>query len=123
MQKILIIEDEPKISALLERGFRKNSFVTTVTSDGAQAIQAAQTGHYAAILLDSGLRIKDGWTVLKELRERGDKHPVIVVTASNTSRQEALAAGASDCMLKPFLFQDLLAVIHRQSEIPKLVGA
>lgn len=123
MLKVLIVEDEPKISDLLKRGFRKNGFTVTVASDGEQAIQAAQTDDYAVILLDLGLPLQDGWAVLKDLRERGNRSPVIVVTASDTSLRDILAAGANDLVLKPFKFRDLLVAVRRQIEPPNLMKA
>ena len=120
MSKILIVEDDPKITGLLEKRFRKNGFTIMIAFDGEQAIQAAQMGNYAVILLDLGLPLKDGWTVLKELREQGNKCPVIVVTASDVSLKEVLAAGANALVSKPFKFQGLLAAVKEQIEPPGL---
>ncbi|MEO0519842.1 MAG: hypothetical protein AAF171_21355 [Cyanobacteria bacterium P01_A01_bin.116] len=56
------------------KGFKKYGFTTTIAADGAQALKISQTNTYDAILLDLGwLPIKDGWTVLKALRDRGDR--------------------------------------------------
>ena len=123
MPEILIVEDEEGISSLLVRRFHKSGFSTTVAADGEQALQAAQSGEYAAILLDLGLPIKDGWEVLKELRAQGNERPVIVVTASDTTRQEVIAAGANDLVAKPFKFRDLLAIVLGQIELLELSEA
>lgn len=114
MNEILVVEDEQKISAFLEKGLRKYGFAPTVVSDGEQAIQAAQAKAYAVILLDLALPLKDGWTVLQELRAEGNQCPVIVVTAFGDVCREVLAAGANDYVPKPFQFKDLLAAVRKQ---------
>lgn len=78
-------------------------------------MQAIQLEHYDIVLLDLGLPVQDGWTVLKTLREQGNACPVIVVTAlTEASRQDVLAAGAQDLVSKPFQFQQLLAAVQTQ---------
>ena len=114
MKKILIVEDEQWIASMLERGLQRKGFSTTVVSDGEQAMQTIQNSTYALILLDLGLPLKNGWTVLKEMREQGNECPVIVMTASGFTRQELLAAGADDYLSKPFQVQTLLDVIQAQ---------
>ena len=120
MQKILIVEDEPKVSDLLERWFRKKGFATMVAFNGEQAMQAAQMSNYAVILLDLGLPLMDGWMVLKELRAQGNHCPVIVVTALDVSLEEVLAAGANGLVSKPFKLQSLLATVKELIEPPRL---
>ena len=110
MCRILIVEDEVKIAAFMEKGFKKQGFVTAVAQDGQQALLMATEGEFDLLLLDLGLPAIDGMTVLRELRHRGEQRPIIVVTA-RTDRQELLAAlesGASECVTKPFSFSDLL---------------
>jgi two-component system, OmpR family, copper resistance phosphate regulon response regulator CusR len=110
MIRILIAEDEARLAAFLEKGLRKHGFITTVAEDGQQAIRMAQTEDFHLILLDLGLPIKDGWTVLRELRSRGEALPIIVVTAQvdEGNRAAVLNAGADDFVAKPFRFSDLL---------------
>lgn len=110
MSRILIVEDEARLAAFLEKGLRKYGFITAVAEDGQQAILMAQTEDFQLILLDLGLPIKDGWTVLRELRSRGDALPIIVVTAQvdEGNRAAVLDAGADDFVAKPFRFNDLL---------------
>lgn len=116
MSKILVVEDEKRLAALVEKGLQKYGFFTESVSNGEQALQAAQGETYDAILLDLGLPIKDGWVVLKELRHRGDDIPVIVMTAGEHSRQDVLEAGADDLVSKPFRFKDLLGAVQQQVE-------
>ncbi len=110
MSRILIVEDEARLAAFLEKGLRKYGFITAVAEDGQQAILMAQTEDFHLVLLDLGLPIKDGWTVLRELRSRGDALPIIVVTAQvdEGNRTAVLDAGADDFVAKPFRFNDLL---------------
>lgn len=117
MCQILIVEDESRLAAFIEKGLRKNGFRTRVAEDGQQAIEMAMDQEFALMLLDLGLPIKDGWSVLRELRQQGRQIPIIVVTALNAdNRKVAIAAGANDYLTKPFGFNDLLAKIRVQLE-------
>ena len=116
MEKILIVEDEQQISSLLEKFLQRDGFATMTVSNGEAALQAAQIDKYSVILLNIRIPVKDGWTVLKELRELGNNTPVIVVTAYFISLQEVLERGANDYIEKPFMIRDLLAVVRRQLE-------
>ncbi len=115
MYHILIVEDEVRLAAFIEKGLRKQGFSTRVAVDGQQAVDFASTHDFSVLLLDLGLPIKDGWSVLRELRQQGRKMPIIVITALNSdNRQTALAAGANDYLTKPFRFNDLLEKIKQQ---------
>lgn len=108
MNNILIAEDESRIAAFIEKGLQKNGFETQVAADGEQALLMMQSHEFDLLLLDLGLPIKDGWTVLKELRNKGYKIPIIVVSAySDINKNNDM----TDCMTKPFGFQDLLTRI------------
>ncbi|NJR16683.1 MAG: response regulator transcription factor [Calothrix sp. CSU_2_0] len=116
MNRILIAEDETRIAAFIQKGLGKNGFSTVVAPDGQQAIEMALAEEFELLLLDLGLPVKDGWTVLTELRRQQKKIPIIVVTAINDdrSRLEALNLGATDYVAKPFIFSDLLAKVKLQ---------
>lgn len=113
MNKILIAEDESRLAAFIEKGLQKNGFSTSVAEDGERALQMAETGDFAMLLLDLGLPIKDGTIVLQELRDRGETLPIIVVTARSDERELAivLQKGANGFVTKPFRFSDLLEKI------------
>ncbi|MGF1676340.1 MAG: response regulator transcription factor [Rivularia sp. (in: cyanobacteria)] len=115
MKEILIVEDETRLAAFLQKGFRKNGYTTTVAEDGEQAIKIALNKQFDLMLLDIGLPIKDGFTVLQELRTQGRKFPIIVITArsDDEDKTKAFGCGASDYMKKPFRFQDLLASVQQ----------
>jgi DNA-binding response OmpR family regulator len=115
MTEILIVEDEVRLAAFMEKGLRKNGFATCVAQDGQQAIAMATDHDFDLLLLDLGLPIKDGWTVLRELRQQGKQVPIIIVTALNSeNRSVALGFGANDYLRKPFRFNDLLEKIQSQ---------
>ena len=114
MHSILIAEDEPRIAAMLAKGLQQHGYKIAIASDGEQAVNMVQTGCFALLLLDLGLPIKNGWTVLAELRERHDSLPVIILTAfgDEGDLRVGLQKGANDYMTKPFRFADLLSRIR-----------
>jgi len=114
MKRVLIAEDEVRVAAFLEKGLQKHGFVTAIAEDGQQALQMAITGDYELLLLDLRLPLKDGLTILDELRAQGKKLPVIVVTALNDqrTRRAVFLKGANDYVTKPFQFQDLLTRVQ-----------
>lgn len=120
MFHILIVEDEPRIAAFIEKGFQKHGYQTTVVINGEEAIQIVQQKHFDLMLLDLGLPIKDGWSVLRELRQmpQQDVPEVIILTAraDDSDRNASLQLGAKDYLTKPFRFNDLL---HRVSGVLK----
>ena len=117
MKPILIAEDEPRVAAFLEKGLKKNGFTTTVAEEGQSAIDLATSNDFSLLLLDLGLPIKDGFTVLEELRSQNTKIPIIVVTALSDEkvRHDVLFKGANDYIDKPFSFNDLLAKVRSYS--------
>ena len=114
MCQILIVEDEARLAAFIEKGLKKNGYKTTIAEDGQQALSMIAGDGFDLILLDLGLPIVDGWTVLKAVREQGEMRPIIIVTArkDDTDRTIALTQGANDYVTKPFRFSDLLARIR-----------
>ena len=89
MYRILIAEDEVKIAAFMEKGFKKQRFATAVAEDGPQALLMATESEFDLLLLDLGLRAIDGMTLLRELRHRGEQPPIIVIMP-RTYQQELL---------------------------------
>ncbi|MEU6821189.1 response regulator transcription factor [Streptomyces atriruber] len=114
MNRILIVEDEERIASFVEKGLRANGFTTTVVADGESAYDYALTGGFDLIVLDIGLPGKDGFTVLRQLREARVTTPVIVLTARDSVRDTVagLEGGADDWMTKPFRFEELLARVR-----------
>jgi two-component system, OmpR family, copper resistance phosphate regulon response regulator CusR len=114
MNRILIAEDEGRIASFVEKGLRANGFTPTVVADGASALGHAQSGDFDLVVLDIGLPVMDGFTVLKRLRESRSSVPVIILTArdSVTDTVAGLEGGADDYMPKPFRFDELLARVR-----------
>jgi len=114
VNRILIAEDEPRISQFLEKGLSANGFVTTVVEDGISASDFANDKDFDLLILDLGLPGRDGLAVLREVRGRGNRLPVIVLTARTdvTDTVSSLDLGADDYVTKPFKFEELLARVR-----------
>jgi DNA-binding response OmpR family regulator len=112
--RILVIEDDSSISAFLAQGLREAKFAVDVSADGITADQLLQRGHYDLIVLDLMLPRRDGLSVLRNLRNRGQQTPVICLTAKDTvqDRIAGLDAGADDYLVKPFSVAELMARIR-----------
>lgn len=114
MNRILIVEDEPRIASFLEKGLRSHGFVTTHGADGQTAIALALGGEFDLIILDLGLPDQDGMAVLDALRGQGFAKPIILLTARDDlyDKVKGLEAGADDYVTKPFRFEELLARVR-----------
>lgn len=113
MARILIAEDDPHISAFIEKGLRANGFTTCVADDGELAQQLSLTDEFDLLILDMGLPERDGFHVLQEIRSRGKTLPVLVLTGrSERDAVMCLESGADDYMRKPFQFDELLARVR-----------
>ncbi|MCI5132800.1 MAG: DNA-binding response regulator [Candidatus Electrothrix sp. EH2] len=122
--KILIVEDEQRLAALLKKGLEEQSYAVDLCHDGEEGLYMAETFPYDAVLLDVMLPKMDGFTVLETLRSQGSEVPVIMLTARSEveSRVKGLNRGADDYIPKPFDFTELLArltaVIRRDKGQP-----
>ena len=113
MARILIAEDDPLIGAFLEKGLRANGYSTFLADDGEKAQSLSLTDEFDLLILDMGLPQREGFQVLQDLRSRGKKLPVLVLTGrSERDVVMCLKAGADDYMRKPFHFDELLARVQ-----------
>ena len=114
MSRILIAEDEPRLASFLEKGLQANGHTTTVVEDGQIASLVARDDEFDLMILDIGLPGMDGFHVLKEVRARGQRLPVIVLTARDEVEDKVagLEGGADDYVTKPFRFEELLARVR-----------
>ena len=114
MTRILIAEDEERIASFLEKGLRANGFTTVVAPDGPSAAGIARDDAFDLLILDLGLPGLDGFEVLSRIRARGERMPVIILTARDgvPDRVEGLTRGADDYVVKPFSFEELLARVR-----------
>jgi DNA-binding response OmpR family regulator len=114
MTRILVAEDEARLAAFLEKGLRASGFTITIVGDGISASAIARDDDFDLLILDLGLPGKDGLEVLHDLREAGQRMPVIVLTARGDphDRVAGLESGADDYLPKPFHFEELVARIN-----------
>lgn len=112
--RILVAEDEPRITSFLQKGFRASGYSPHVVTTAEEAIAFAHDGDFEILILDLGLPDRDGMEVLRELRGRGEQLPIIILTARrDTSTTVAgLDGGANDFISKPFSFEELLARVR-----------
>ena len=108
---MLIVEDQPKLAALLARGLREEGHAADVAERGEDAAWMALAARYDAIVLDLMLPGIDGLETCRRLRQRGVWTPVLMLTARDAvgDRVIGLDAGADDYLTKPFSFEELLA--------------
>jgi two-component system OmpR family response regulator len=111
VMRVLIVDDEPKLAALLARGLREEGHATDVAATGEQALWMADAAAYDAIVLDVMLPGVDGFAVGRSLRARKVWKTVLKLTARDAvvDRVAGLDTGADDYLLKPFAFSELLA--------------
>lgn len=114
MARILIIEDEQRISSFVAKGLRAEGHQPTVAEDGPTGLDHALSDDFDLVVLDIGLPGLDGFEVLEQLRAQGSRVPVIVLTARDSvgDTVSALEGGADDYMAKPFRFAELSARIR-----------
>jgi DNA-binding response OmpR family regulator len=116
MTRILVVEDDPRISSFLAKGLTAEGYTIAVAANAREALEvmATITPDLSLILLDLGLPGPDGMALLGELREDNARVPVLIVTArqSTTDKVHGLDAGATDYITKPFAFDELLARIR-----------
>jgi two-component system, OmpR family, copper resistance phosphate regulon response regulator CusR len=112
--RILIVEDQKNTQLLLKKGLTEAGFEVDGTGDGVSGLKLATTSDYDLIILDLMLPKMDGWSVLKELRSRGFKTSVLILTARDSvdDRVQGLDQGADDYLVKPFAFSELLARVR-----------
>ena len=114
MNRVLAVEDEPRFASFLAKGLRASGFTPTVVHDGERASMIASDENFDLVLLDVGLPKKDGFAVLADIRRRGERLPVIMLTMRGdlVDKVHGLTHGADDYITKPFEFEELLARIH-----------
>jgi heavy metal response regulator len=112
--KILIIEDEKKISALIRKGLEEEQYDVEEAYDGEKGEQLLEKNQYDLVILDIMMPKKDGLEVLRSLRQRGNETPVMMLTAKSAvdDRVKGLDVGADDYLIKPFAITELLARVR-----------
>ena len=114
MTRILIVEDEDRISSFVAKGLAAEGFATEVADDGHMAVEFVRSGGFDLVILDLGLPGLDGFSVLRMIRAERHDLPVIILTARESIEDTVagLSGGADDYMRKPFAFDELLARVR-----------
>jgi len=109
--RILVVEDERKVANFIKNGLEEERYIVEIANDGITGLEMAMNNQFDAILLDVMLPGKDGFAILKELRDAGVATPIMMLTArgGTEDRVQGLDLGADDYMPKPFNFVELAA--------------
>ena len=112
--RLLVVEDEPVLAAQLAEALREAGYAVDCAEDGETGLFLGETEPYDAVVLDLGLPVLDGLTVLKRWREAGHSMPVLILTARDrwSDKVEGIDAGADDYVAKPFTMAELLARVR-----------
>jgi DNA-binding response OmpR family regulator len=123
--RILVVEDERPIAEFVQRGLEAEGYSVACAYDGEGGLALARTGDYALVVLDVLLPKLSGLEVIREIRDRDDAMPVIMLTALAETDDvvTGLDLGASDYLTKPFAFAELLARIRAHLRQPGQVNA
>lgn len=121
---ILIVEDERKMAALLERGLIAEGHSVVVAHAGREGLEVALAGRFDVIVLDVLLPEIDGFEIARRLRAQKNQTPILMLTARDapSDKVRGLDGGADDYLIKPFLFAELLArlrAVSRRGPIPR----
>jgi DNA-binding response OmpR family regulator len=122
--RILIVEDEKKVSELVARALRAERFAVDVADDGLQGWELAQAYEYDLIILDLMLPQLGGTELLRRIRRRSQQVPILVLTARDATEEKVanFEAGADDYLTKPFAFAELVMRVKallRRGPVPR----
>lgn len=112
--RILVVEDEKDLRNIIKKRLVREHYSVDVCGDGEEALDYMEMTSYDGVLLDIMLPGKDGFAVLKEVRQMGNDTPILLLTARDgiEDRVKGLDLGADDYLIKPFAFEELLARIR-----------
>lgn len=119
--RVLLVEDEPTLSGQIKSALNESGFVVDLADNGLDGLHLGSEEPFDAIILDLGLPVMDGMTILKNWRLKGTSTPVLILTARDSwhDKVSGIDAGADDYLSKPFHMQELLsrvrALIRRAS--------
>jgi two-component system OmpR family response regulator len=123
--RVLVVEDDKKIASFVVNGLRQSGYAVDHAADGEEGLIRAQTIAYDAAVVDVMLPRLDGLSLIQQLRGRGARAPVLILSAkaSVDDRVRGLQAGGDDYLTKPFAFSELLAriqaLIRRATQTPE----
>jgi len=112
--RILIVEDEIRMANFIERGLKEERYVVDVAHDGGEGLFMAEVNIYDLIVLDVMLPGKNGIEICRELRQKNNNTPVLMLTARDAIKDKVLGldSGADDYLTKPFAFEEFLARVR-----------
>lgn len=112
--RVLVVEDDDAIASFISRGLREAGFAVDLASTGNDGLIKAESSEYDAAIVDVMLPGRDGLSLVGELRRRGARVPVLLLTARRSveDRVRGLEAGGDDYLIKPFAFPELLARVQ-----------
>jgi two-component system OmpR family response regulator len=112
--RLLLVEDDKKISAFVRKGLGEAGFAVDCAFDGRDGLQLALSGPYDAAVMDIMLPVLDGLAIIAKMRDRKINTPVLVLSAKRSvdERVKGLQAGGDDYLIKPFAFAELLARVQ-----------
>jgi DNA-binding response OmpR family regulator len=118
--RILVVEDEARLAALLRRGLIEEGHAVDLVGSGEEALDWIEVGEYDALVLDVMLPGIDGFAVCRRLRQRRVQAPILLLTARDAvaDRVMGLDSGADDYLLKPFAFAELVARLRALGRRP-----
>jgi len=122
--RILVVEDERRMTELLRQGLAEEGHLVTIAHDGREGLSFAESGSFDLIILDVMLPGIDGFTIARRLRARRNQTPILMLTARDALVDivEGLDLGADDYLTKPFSFEILFArvrAVARRGPIPQ----
>ena len=117
--RLLLAEDEKALAKALKAILERSNYSVDAVYDGEAALEYMAAGNYDGIILDIMMPKKDGLTVLKEIRKKGSKIPVLLLTAKGEvdDKVEGLDAGANDYLTKPFHAKELLERLRAMTRV------
>lgn len=118
--RVLVVEDDPPVASVLERGLGLAGYTVEVADDGTTGLARWAEGGWSAVVLDMMLPGMDGLAVCAARRGAGDTTPALMLTARDDEdlREAARACGADAFLTKPFAYAELLAALERISRRP-----
>src|SRR5262249_20485142 len=122
--QVLVAEDDLPLAHFLQKRLKSEAYEVEVAGDGQSALEALNHSRYHLLILDLNMPKLDGFSVLKHVRPRQPRLPILVLTGRTEveDRVSSLDHGADDCLLKPFSFSELMArvraLLRRQPGVP-----
>src|SRR5215510_12975636 len=109
--RVLLVEDDTRIARFVGKGLREQTYAVDVAASGEDALYQAAINSYDLVVLDVMIPSPDGFSVCRELRKKGQRVPILMLTARDAveDRIRGLDSGADDYLTKPFEFGELLA--------------